>query len=244
MNFIIIGASSGLGRALVEELSKAGHKLLLVASDVRDLTAMASDLSLRTSGVVDSLACHIDTHDLWLADLEKKIAAAGDLDGLFFPLGWSAEQDQVCSTPELAAKLMEVNFTAIVKIISHCLPHFFARNRGYIVGFGSVASLRGRSSNVLYAAAKRALTSYFESLRHATFKTNVIVQLYQLGYMDTSHNFGRKLIFPKADPVAVARYVVKNLNRDFGFIFFPRFWFIVQYVVRWLPWRIFKRLNF
>ena len=39
--------------------------------------------------------------------------------------------------------------------------------------------------NVAYSAAKRALASFFESLRHACADTGVAVQFYVLGYMDT-----------------------------------------------------------
>ena len=244
MNFLIIGASSGMGRAFAEELIRSGHDLLMVASDERDLQALSADLSLKSSSAVDYLACHIQSERPWLEELKKKIAASKELDGIFLPIGWSSDQDRICSSPELVNKIMEINFTAVVKIISHCLPFFLAKNKGYIVGFGSVSSLRGRNFNVVYAAAKRALASYFESLRHATAGTNIKVQLYQLGYLNTANNWGRKLLFPKADPTNVARHILRNLDRDFGSTFFPRFWIVLQYVVRWLPWKIFKRFKF
>ncbi|KKR07388.1 MAG: hypothetical protein UT33_C0001G0007 [Candidatus Peregrinibacteria bacterium GW2011_GWC2_39_14] len=244
MNFLIIGASSGLGRALAEELAANGHNLLIVASDERDLQALCSDLSLRGTGIIDSFSCHISFGDLWLDQLKKKISIWGELDGIFLPVGWSSDEDYICSTSEIINKIVEINFTAVVKIISYCLPIFLAKNKGYIVGFGSVSSLRGRSFNVVYAAAKRALTSYFESLRHALAATDINVQIYQLGYLNTSNNWGRKLPFPKADPVRVAQNIIKNLNGNFGSIFFPRFWSGLQYIVRWLPWVIFKRLKF
>ena len=47
MSALVVGASSGLGRALAQELARRGHELLLVASDVRDLQALAADLALR-----------------------------------------------------------------------------------------------------------------------------------------------------------------------------------------------------
>lgn len=245
MKFLIVGSSSGLGRALADELAAAGHNLLLIASDARDLQAQSSDLILKTSVEVDYLAIHIEPYAPWSAVLEKKITEAGDLDGLFFPIGWSSDHDAVdCSDAELTDKIVEINFTSITKIVSFCLPKFFLKKQGYIIGFGSIASLRGRSSNVVYSAAKRALASYFESLRHAIAKTNIRAQFYQLGYLDTPRNSGKKLLFTKADPRKAARYIVKNLNNDFGVKFFPRWWFFLQYVIRWTPWQIFKRLDF
>ncbi|MBC8022879.1 MAG: SDR family NAD(P)-dependent oxidoreductase, partial [Burkholderiales bacterium] len=44
---LIVGGSSGLGRALAERFARAGHTLALVSSDVRDTEALAADLRLR-----------------------------------------------------------------------------------------------------------------------------------------------------------------------------------------------------
>ncbi|MBN8483018.1 MAG: SDR family NAD(P)-dependent oxidoreductase, partial [Xanthomonadales bacterium] len=56
MTAIVIGASSGLGRALAVELARRGRPLLLVASDARDLDALACDLGLRFGVAVGTLA--------------------------------------------------------------------------------------------------------------------------------------------------------------------------------------------
>jgi len=244
MKFLIIGASSGLGRSLSEVLAASGHDLVLVASDERDLSVQCADLSLRYRGTIAHVVCHIDPRNQWLDAFKERMPMMTDLDGIFFPLGWSSDQDGIALDSERVDALVETNFSAIVKIVSLFLDHFLAKGRGSIVGFGSVASLRGRSNNVVYAAAKRALSSYFESLRHALANTAIRVQFYQLGYVDTPRNFGKRFLFPQGDVKIAAKRIVKNLDRDFGYAFFPRFWLIIQYIVRWLPLPIFKRLHF
>ncbi len=47
MTYVIVGASSGLGRAIAEVFAAAGHNLVIVSSDRRDLLALASDLTIR-----------------------------------------------------------------------------------------------------------------------------------------------------------------------------------------------------
>ncbi len=66
-----------------------------------------------------------------------------------------------------------------------------------MVGFGSIAAARGRSGNVVHASSKRALESYFESLRHAWAGQGPRVQFYILGYLDTSLASGRTKLFPR-----------------------------------------------
>ena len=58
----------------------------------------------------------------------------------------------------------------------------------------------GRSRNVAYSAAKRALASFFESLRHAFADSGVVVQFYVLGYMDTELAAGIQ------SPTSTSRY--------------------------------------
>ena len=44
MKYLIIGASSGLGRELAYEYAKNKHDLILVSRDLRDLSAIKSDI--------------------------------------------------------------------------------------------------------------------------------------------------------------------------------------------------------
>lgn len=93
--------------------------------------------------------------------------------------------------------------------------------RGVIVGFGSVAAVRGRSYNMSYSAAKRALESYFESLRHALSERDIRVQFYVAGFLDTNLAYGVRTHLPKADPHRLADEVVRQLGKDIGMRYFP-----------------------
>jgi short-subunit dehydrogenase len=139
--------------------------------------------------------------------------------------------------------LINANLTSIAAVVSLFLP-VMLREAGNIVGFGSVAALRGRGTNVAYAAAKRGLESYFESLRFCTSFTPVRVQFYRLGYVDTHLTFGRKLLpLPMISPEAVAKQVVRNLNHDAGARFLPGFWWGIGLLLWLLPWSIFRRIK-
>ena len=51
---IVIGASSGVGRMLAEELASNGYDLLICSRDKRDLDAIANDLTYRFNVVVET----------------------------------------------------------------------------------------------------------------------------------------------------------------------------------------------
>lgn len=243
MNFLIVGASAGLGRCLSEEAARRGHNLLLVSSDSRDLAAMAASLGLQYGVRTDYVACQFGNT---AGEDEGVISAArkfGPIDVLMYPLGFAQEDDTGFLDDRTASRLVRINFLSQVSLTAALWPGLLQREQATIVGFGSVAAVRGRRRNVMYAAAKRALTSYFESLRHLAVGTNIRVHFYQLGYLDTQQAFGRHLLLPKGSPERLARLVLDRLPRAGGPIFYPWFWGPISRALRLLPWFIYARLE-
>ncbi|HWI13390.1 MAG TPA: SDR family NAD(P)-dependent oxidoreductase [Burkholderiales bacterium] len=242
MRAAIIGATGGVGRALAEALARRGHHLLITATDARDLAALRAHVELSYGVSVQTAVVRVGG-DGWLAALSDALERYGVPDAMFFPIGLSYAHDDGLLPAEAARTLIEVNFAGIVDIVTLVLPAMLERRHGWIVGFGSVAQDRGRSANAVYAAAKRGLTSYFESLRHRVADTDVRVQLYQLGYVDTQQTFGKRLVFPACSPRYVAERVAHRLGSGGGVRYLPGYWRIVTLLLRWTPWIIFRRLK-
>lgn len=241
--WIVVGASAGLGRALATELARRGHTLLLAASDSRDLAAVASDLHVRFSSEVHIAAADASAPTLFADSLVRSRPDA-PIDGILFPLGVSLEDDDGSMAGVDAQRLVAVNFLSVAEVVRRFLPEMVARRVGHLVGFGSVAAVRGRSRNVLYAASKRALASYFESLRHLAEPQGVRVSFWELGYMESNLSFGMRLRLPVAAPDRVARVVCRGLATAGGVHCFPRWWRPVSILVRLAPWQLFRRLRF
>lgn len=244
MKALVVGASAGVGRALSEVLAARGDALLLVASDARDLEAQAAHLRLVYSVHVETVTADAGRPEECLDCIRFVADTFGHIDGMFFPIGVSRSDDRGTLPLDEARRLFDANLLIVVGVIGHFLPDLLASGHGSIVGFGSVAAIRGRRANIVYAAAKRGLESYFESLRHLTTRTGVRVQFYRLGYVATQQSFGHRLLFPPAAPRSVAEAVVRNLGSDRGLIYFPRYWSIIAQIVSALPWLVFKRLDF
>jgi short-subunit dehydrogenase len=244
VSYAIIGGSAGVGRALAAQLAASGHDLILVSSDARDLRAVASDLGIRYGARVATVAADVTEGDAYLDQVARAAHGMGALDGLLFPLGVTAESDDGRFDPVLVGTLTRLNYEAVASAATRFLPELRRRPRAALVAFGSVAALRGRGRNVAYAAAKRALQSFFESLRHACAGSTVVVQFYLLGYMDTEQARGLQSRIPKGDPAALSRRVCRDLHRDVGLVYYPGFWRPVAGALRCVPWSIYKRMRF
>lgn len=242
MTALIVGASSGLGRALANELASRQHDLLLIASDARDLEALMADLSLRHGVSVRALAIDLAN----AADPGTRIATALDgmapLSALLLPVGYSRENDDFSLAAPDIGQLLATNLHAPLAITHALLPRLL-KAHGAIVLFGSVAAIRGRGRNVVYAAAKRGLVSLYESLRQRYRAEELRVQFYELGFLATNLTWGMRLPMPAVDPAAVAHIVANHLARGSVFRHIPRKWAMIAIIVRALPWAIYRRMR-
>ncbi len=244
MTAVVVGASAGLGRSLAERLAASGHDLVIASSDERDLAALASHLRIRHGVRATAVAIDLGGD---APDPDRLVQAAEDLggaDALLLPIGWTAPVDDGRRDPELTVRLARTNFLSVVTVVSRFLGDLERRPRAAVVGFGSVAAVRGRGANVVYAASKRALQTYFESLRHACTDTPIRVQMYVLGYLNTNLAFGRKTLLRRADPDRLAARIVRDLGRREGVVYHPWVWRPVGALLPIVPWFVFKRLRF
>jgi short-subunit dehydrogenase len=244
MTYLIVGGSSGLGRALAERFARAGHALALVSSDLRDTRALASDLTLRYRVPVLPVLVDLATPEPDFKTIDSALDALPPLAGLLLPAGMNQADDQPGQPPQALAALTNVNYTTLCKFIDHYLPRLRLASSGLIVGFGSVAATRGRTRNAAYSAAKRALASYFESLRHSLCGSKIIAQFYVLGYLDTNLAFAQRTLLRRATPHRLADKIYQRRVSNFGVSYYPRFWYPICVSVRVLPWFVYRRLSF
>lgn len=242
MTALVVGASSGLGRALASELARHKHDLLLVASDARDLEAIAADLALRHGIAVKTLALDLGRDANPGARILSALEGMAPLDALVLAAGQSRSDDDFSLDVAGIGQLLAINLHAPLTI-AHALLPTLLETRGVIVLFGSVAAVRGRGRNVVYAASKRGLVSFYESLRQRYRPRELRVQLYQLGFLATNLTYGMALPVAAADPVAVAKVVVDRLARRSGRWYLPRKFALIALVLRALPWSLYRRMR-
>ncbi|MBC8024042.1 MAG: SDR family NAD(P)-dependent oxidoreductase, partial [Burkholderiales bacterium] len=176
--------------------------------------------------------------------IDSALSALPPLAGVLLPVGMNRPDDEPGQSGAEFETLTATNYSVPCRIVDHYLPRLRSATDALIVGFGSIAAERGRTRNAAYGAAKRALAAYFESLRHAMGGSRVVVQFYVLGYLDTNLAFGHATPLPPADPDACAERVFMRRGDDFGKSYFPRYWRPLCFVLRLMPWFVYRRLSF
>ncbi|MDC0618826.1 SDR family NAD(P)-dependent oxidoreductase [Pelagibacteraceae bacterium] len=234
MKYLIIGASSGLGREIAYSFAKRGHDLILVARDERDLSSVKSDLKLKCNVNIKTISLDFSNDEEIQTKLLSDENVLNNLSGVLFPVGLMFEKDNSFLDKSKINKVLKTNYLSISFLISKLLEKKIEKNF-LIVGFGSVSGLLGRNININYAAAKRALESFFESLAFEDKNINTKIQFYTLGYLDTNLSFGKKLILPKGNVLRLAEIVYKNKEKKFLKMYYPFFWSFIAFALKVIP---------
>jgi decaprenylphospho-beta-D-erythro-pentofuranosid-2-ulose 2-reductase len=242
MTFIIIGASSGLGRELSYKFAKNKNDLVLISRDERDLTPLKSDLEEKYKISVKIFCIDFSEADQIIEKLIPEIKKLNNIKGILFPVGLMHEKDEVNLSKESVKDIFYANFLSITLTIIE-LRKIINEKDILIVGFGSVSGLLGRNLNSNYAASKRALESYFESLAFNKEEKNFKVHFYTLGYLDTNLAFGKKLVLPKGRTSTLANIVYKNKDKKIVKRYFPYFWGPIALIIKLIPLKILIKIK-
>jgi|TARA_Y100000389_G_scaffold36501_1_gene31058 short-subunit dehydrogenase len=241
MTYLIIGASSGLGRELAKEFAKENCNLIIASRDERDLIAIKSDLEIKYKIKVNIIELDFSS----IEEIEKKLFSQKllieEIKGVLFPIGTMFEQDTPMLNSENMKKLLHSNFISIAYTIQRLRKHLIKKDNCTITGFGSVSGFLGRRINSVYAGSKRALESYFESLAFDRDFKRINIQFYTLGYLDTNLSYGKNLKLPKGSIKKLSKIVFKNKSKNFKKISYPIYWNVFNLIIKMTPFIILRK---
>lgn len=243
MRSLIIGASSGLGRSLAYNLAKNGFDLIIVSSDKSDLIPISKHLTYLYQVRVDCIEADAANSALFTKILLPKIINYDDIEYIFFPMGNSFYDDDIEINNYRASELININFQSIVLVCNFILTNKTFSRLKTVVGFGSIATARPRKTNIVYTAAKCALKSYFQSIRHSC-ADRVNIQFYEPGYLISQQSIYKKLVLKPTSSDKFAELIFNKIDKKFGVCFYPFYWYIIARIIQKMPWFIFKKLNF
>ena len=239
---LVIGASSGIGRAVARRWAIAGSDLILAGRDVEDLDRTAADLRLRFGHRVEVVpldALAFDAHESFWRECQSR--AEGALGGLVMLHGWLPEQGAAQGDFALARRAIDTNFTSAASLLTLAANDFQKRGSGFLCVFSSVAGDRGRMSNYVYGSAKAALSAFLSGLRSRMFKVGVRVLTVKPGFVDTAMTWGLPGLFLVADPDKVASDVYAAVSKGKAEIYTPWFWRYIMLIIKSVPEAVFKR---
>jgi NADP-dependent 3-hydroxy acid dehydrogenase YdfG len=162
---LIVGASSGIGRAATIMAAKAGATVVAAARREERLQAMQSNLASEgvTIGIRKADAGNLDE---MMALVEGVIAEYGRIDIAVYASGTNtADRAMKVMPPATWNNVIETNLTGAFYLSHAVLPHMRKTGAGHIIYVSSTAGAIADMSGAAYQASKRGLLGLAHAIR-------------------------------------------------------------------------------
>ncbi|RZK39546.1 MAG: SDR family oxidoreductase [Pedobacter sp.] len=181
MNFkdktvIITGASSGIGKALAEELAQRGANLVLGARQFVTLCEITAGLEAKYGVKALAVQTDVSKEEDCKTLVHQAVATFGKIDVLINNAGLSMRALFNDLDLSVIKNLMDVNFWGTVYCTKYALPEIL-KTKGSIVAVSSIAGYRGLPGRTGYSSSKFAMNGFMEALRTELLKTDVHVMV-------------------------------------------------------------------
>lgn len=235
---IIIGCSSGIGRALAKELAARGYEIGLAGLDEPALKELQQEIPIQSH-----VAC---------IDVRKAEHAMGTLRDLIERMDGvdcgiiSAGVGFV--NPELAWEkektTIEVNvlgFNAMAVVFMH---HFYQQKAGHLVAISSIAALAGSPAAPAYSASKAYVSNYLQGLQKKACQDKLPIRVTDIvpGFVDTAMAQGPHR-FWVASPEKAARQIADAIKKKKHLAYITRRWRIIAWGIKLAPHWLYMRVR-
>ncbi|MBI1817308.1 MAG: SDR family NAD(P)-dependent oxidoreductase [Deltaproteobacteria bacterium] len=245
MKIVCFGATQGMGRALARLMAQRGDDLFLLGRNIDDLARSAADLQIHGArGEVGTAYCDLLKPETFAPALDQASTTLGGFDTVVVTAGLFAGEDELERDTALRDRVLTADFTNTIHFCEAARTRLLAAGGGTLCVFSSVAGERARKPVILYGAAKAGLSHYLNGLDHKFHAHGLRVVLVKPGFVKTAMTAGLPPPPFAGEPEAVARTVLKAIDRGTPVVFAPAMWRWVMLVIRFLPRAVMRRIGF
>ena len=235
---IVIGASSGIGRALALRLAREGYAVGLTARRLPLLLDLQAEIGprafVRQMDVADTARA--------MVMLEGLIAEMGGADLIVVNAGIGHVNPDLAWEPE--EETLGVNVLGFTAMANIAYRHLVRRGAGHLVSISSIAALRGSGFAPAYNASKAFVSTYMDGLRHklARLGSPVAITDIQPGFVRTAMAQGPH-VFWAASPEQAAEQIWQAIRCRRKRVVITRRWRLIAWLMRIVPDAVYHRLG-
>ena len=225
MRTMVVGASKGLGRALIEGLGEAGDSLIGVSRSRPE--GLVAQPGVQLQWIEADLLQPVQAVEI----LEQALKEQG-LDTLIYNLGiweqkaFTSAYDFLTDDDAQIQAIVTCNISAPLLLLKRLLPRLLQSSRPRIIFTGSTSGLAGSGRpEVAFGASKFALRGIADTLREGYRQQGLGVTCLNLGYLNTddplatpreeAEQRGEGQLIPLHDVVQVVRMALSLSSASF-----------------------------
>lgn len=183
-NYILVtGASSGIGRAVAEDLAEHGYSLVLLARDEKKLMQIKEMVSGKAE-------IHILTFDLKdLKKIEELFLYCKErnikLDGMVHAAGISGDLPVKVNDVAFMEEMMAVNYYSFIELAKYFSSPKYSNTNASIVAISSMGTKYPIKGQAIYSATKAGIDIAVQIMAQEFMKRKIRVNAIQPAYVDT-----------------------------------------------------------
>lgn len=237
MNIVIIGATSGIGKALFEKYASEDNRIGIIGRRANLLDELCQTYPSKTIiakadiTIMEEIEQAINAlhKDLGHIDLAIVCAGIGEI---------NATLDYAVERPTIDTNV--VGWTFVIDMLYHI---FERQGCGYLVAITSAGGLRGEPMAPAYSATKAYQINYIEALRKKAYKSGIQITVSDIrpGLVDTAMAKGEGLFWVM--PVEkVASQIIAAIRKKNSIAYVTKRWHILAIINKFLPFGLYKRM--
>ena len=237
MNIVIIGATSGIGKALFEKYARRDNRIGIVGRRANLLDELCQKYPSKT------ITAKADITNL--EEIEQAINALHkELEYIDLAIVCSGIGDINATLEYNVERLtIDTNITGWTFVIDRLYNIFVQQGHGHLVAITSAGGLRGEPIAPAYSASKAYQINYMEALRKKAYKSGSQIYVTDIrpGLVNTAMAKGEGLFWVM--PVEkVANQIITAIHKNKYKAYVTKRWHILAIINKNLPFALYKRM--
>ena len=240
---LVLGGNSEIALAIIDRL--VASRCTKVVLGVRSPASATTTLNRLRSAGVDADTIVFDALDP--ASHTKVIDAAaermGDIDMVILAFGILDGHAEIDTDPVFAAQVVQTNFGGAVSAGLASAVQLRKQGHGTILSITSVAGVRSRAENMIYASSKAGMDSFSQALGDALIGTGARCVVVRPGFVHTHMTEGMKPAPFATTPDKIADTVISGLQKNKEIIWAPSIMMPMFLTLRHLPRFLWRKVS-
>jgi short-subunit dehydrogenase len=236
MNIVIIGATSGIGKALFEKYARGDNRIGIVGRRANLLDELCQKYPSKT------ITAKADITNL--EEIEQAINALHkELEYIDLAIMCSGTGDINATLEYNVERLtIDTNITGWTFVIDRLYNIFVQQGHGHLVAITSAGGLRGEPMAPAYSASKAYQINYMEALRKKAYKSGNHIHVTDIrpGLVNTAMAKGEGLFWVMPVEKAASQ-IITAIRKQMSKAYVTKRWHILAVINKNLPFALYKK---
>jgi short-subunit dehydrogenase len=236
MNIVIIGATSGIGKALFEKYARGDNRIGIVGRRANLLDELCQKYPSKT------ITAKADITNL--EEIEQAINALHkELEYIDLAIVCSGIGDINATLEYNVERLtIDTNITGWTFVIDRLYNIFVQQGHGHLVAITSAGGLRGEPIAPAYSASKAYQINYMEALRKKAYKSGSHIHVTDIrpGLVNTAMAKGEGLFWVMPVEKAASQ-IITAIRKQMSKAYVTKRWHILAVINKNLPFALYKK---